>query len=427
MKTYTTQINRRFQSSIRRGTGEAYLLMKQYPNIDFSKEIIDASLFNYAYDGQCEDSRASYLLELTELSKQKDVIRVAVLEALSREKDDIWSLTQLFDFCLLYAKRGDKDARQAIYNRFYNNIIDCSNWTGGTEIIELDGIEGMFHIADKVGSYLIGHSDDKEDDFLISHCQELYPELDVFQELEVQALKNLNIRCYIDNVKETRVSLKNERTNRKVYTNIIEEIEQRQFVYLENRSLTEQEIRQIADRFLEEQNKSIKAKFLYAFKYVEYPYDYTYILQLAQQRGDKYRLQEYAINALRNIQAGDIREFALEKIISSRYPALYVNILQNNYREGDEALLTRIIEKFKDEDVVEALASSYINVYQKNKTQSCQRPLEALYYKSNCGICRHSIVNILIDNNVLSDMINNEIQYDCDEDTRALYLRRKEN
>ena len=57
-------LKRMFRSSIRRGTGEAYLLINKYPGINFSNEIIKACAKNFAYDGQCESSRAPYLFNL---------------------------------------------------------------------------------------------------------------------------------------------------------------------------------------------------------------------------------------------------------------------------------------------------------------------------------------------------------------------------
>ncbi len=43
----------------------------------------------------------------------------------------------------------------------------------------------------------------------------------------------------------------------------------------------------------------------------------------------------------------------------------------------------------------------------------------------NCGICRRSIVKTLIDNNVLSNQIRNEIEHDSYEKTRELAIRLK--
>lgn len=40
------RIEIQFQNSIRRGTGEAYLIISTYTEIDFSRYIIEASIYN---------------------------------------------------------------------------------------------------------------------------------------------------------------------------------------------------------------------------------------------------------------------------------------------------------------------------------------------------------------------------------------------
>ncbi|OQP61893.1 hypothetical protein A3860_30995 [Niastella vici] len=58
--TDTKAIKQRFKSSIRRGTGEAHLIMQSNPSIDFSAAIFNASLNQYADDPQADGSRALY-------------------------------------------------------------------------------------------------------------------------------------------------------------------------------------------------------------------------------------------------------------------------------------------------------------------------------------------------------------------------------
>ena len=60
-------IMEKFRSFLRRGTGEAVLIMQQYPRIDFSKEVFRASTHLYGYDPQCEGSRGDYLSRLIDL------------------------------------------------------------------------------------------------------------------------------------------------------------------------------------------------------------------------------------------------------------------------------------------------------------------------------------------------------------------------
>ena len=92
------EVKKKFKSSIRRSTGESYLILSENPSIDFSDDIIQDSLKNFAYDGQCERSRAYYLFEIILLSKQHDKIRKALLNALASEQDNRWTLIQLFNF-----------------------------------------------------------------------------------------------------------------------------------------------------------------------------------------------------------------------------------------------------------------------------------------------------------------------------------------
>src|SRR4051794_4259448 len=110
--TQATIIKQKFKSAIRRGTGEAYLLMQSHPKLDFSRDIIQASLKNFAYDGQCESNRAGYLFELIKLSGKKNKIRDAILKGLATE-NDAWSLAQLFGLAKMFAMQGDMEARES--------------------------------------------------------------------------------------------------------------------------------------------------------------------------------------------------------------------------------------------------------------------------------------------------------------------------
>jgi hypothetical protein len=55
------------------------------------------------------------------------------------------------------------------------------------------------------------------------------------------------------------------------------------------------------------------------------------------------------------------------------------------------------------------------------QTRECKTPLEALYQKMNCGICREEIIMILLHNKVLSDVILQEIKFDANGEVRKLY------
>ncbi len=426
--TDSANIKRQFFDSLKRGTGEAYLLAKDNPKIDFTTYIIKGALRNYAYDGQSENSRAKYILDLTNLTTQKEKIRKAVLRGLAAEQNDTWSLTHLFDLTKLYAQQGDTEARQAIYDRFLNHPIDNSDWVGYSEIIELDGLKGLIFIAEKFGKYIDKNPDDWQDDSIIRHFQDDNPKIKVFQELEKSSKTNKFIKLYLDNIKKTEASRKSNVRKKQVFKDIIDEIlNSKPFLsFFRSKELTELELNQIADKLLTEKDNSKKEKLIEIFSDHKFPLDSNFILNLAKQKANsKNRINEFAISALKFLKSDSIREFALYNIPKAKRPASFIDILTSNYKMGDYKLLTEIAKKTKSEHIIESLAGSYVDIFTANKTTECKEPLEILYNKMNCGIHRNGIIEVLLDNNVLSDRLKTEIKYDSYLETRELLDRKK--
>lgn len=421
--TETAALKRQFFHSLKRGTGEAYLIAKNNPRIDFSNYIIKGALHNYAYDGQSENSRAQYIFDLISLSNKKDKIRAAILKGISAEQDDTWSLTHLFDLTKLFAQQGDNEAKEAIYKRFLNNPIEGSDWVGYSEIIALDGFNGLIFIAEKFGKYIDKNPNDWQDDSIISHFQTDNPNIPVLQHLNKLSKSNKFIKLYLDCIKRTKENRKKHVREVKIFKNIIEEV-LNSLPFLSFRRIKElrsKELNIIAKRLLIEKNKVNIEKLLDVFTSHKFPYDSNFILELAKQtKTSKNRINEYAIEALKNLKSFRIREFAIEKILKSKHPENFINILVSNYKKGDHNILVDIANKAKNDFLIERLAGSYVDIFRVNKTKSCKEPLEVLYYKMNCGIHRNSIIEVLMDNKVISSKIKKEIKYDSYLQTREL-------
>ena len=421
----TTNIKRQLLNSLKRGTGEAYLIVKDNPKIDFSTQIIKGALNIFAYDGQSEGSRAKYIFDIISISKQKDKIRKAVLQGIATEQNDTWSLTHLFDLTKHYAEQGDTEARQAIYDRFLNHPIDHSDWVGYSEILELDGFNGLLFIAEKFGKYIEQNPDDWQDDNIIRHYQDENKDLKVYEELENASKSNKFIKLYLDTITKTRNEQKKHRQEKNTveYSDIVDEvINSKPFLsHWRSQNLTEQEISKIATRLLTEKRKTNIEKLLEIFSDYKFPFDSEFILNLAKQKKSlKYRIIEFAINALKHLKSNSIRQFAILNIQSSKRPYEYLEILISNYEKGDFKILCDIATKFNDEHIIENLAATFTEIYKANKTAECKQPLEILYNKMNCGIHRNGILEVLIENNVLSDKIKTEIPFDSYLATREL-------
>jgi hypothetical protein len=129
-------INKKFLNSVKRGTGEAYLLIMNNPNIDFSDEIIDGATTNYAYDAQCEGSRGAYIYDLINLANTKNAIINQLIEAFDNIENDHYGLDQLYEILCLSALNGNEIAKKHIVERFEK---DSENdfWEGETSILKL--------------------------------------------------------------------------------------------------------------------------------------------------------------------------------------------------------------------------------------------------------------------------------------------------
>ena len=421
-------LKQKFKSAIKRGTGEAYILMIENPDVDFSNEIIIASLKNLSYDNQCEN-RAEYVFGLIELSKQKERIRQAILQALATEENDGWALSQVFDLAGMFAKQGDKEAREAIYKRFYNNPIETCQDFGEEIIIELDGMEGLKYIAEIKGKALQEEDTEFywENHWLVTSFQEENPQINVYEELENSAKTNQYIRTYFDAVlRDREKSLKRSKREKFSYQVISERIKNNERVVIFGRrkkELSQKDIIKLADDFMKQTQKKKIETYLSIFEDIKYPYDYQLLLEYAKSENKKNRIAEYACGALKFFSGADIRQFALEKLNKIRVPYNYVDLLVKNYKKGDAKLLTDIIARCKNEDEIHSIVFGIIDIYEANKTRECKEPLEAIYDRLNCGIDRAIIVRILIRNKVISDKIKREIQFDSDESTRELYKK----
>ncbi|MEO5893195.1 MAG: hypothetical protein ABIQ31_23290 [Ferruginibacter sp.] len=420
-------IKKRFKSSLQRGTGEAYQIMLKNRRVDFSTDLIRASLVNYAYHQQMEGSRGWYLAKLMALSDNKARIRKAILDALATERKNRHSLSQLFDLACIFAKKGDRQSRIVMYNRFGKKIISGDQWCGAGSILLLDGFEGLKFITTTIGKFLEKNPDETEDDGLIVHFQTDNPAIDVQAELIKESAHNKDIKIYLDRIKQNEEDWQNYQRPVYNYDTIKEQLMDRRRSYISSsyaKSLSRKEIKQVADALLVEPDRFKKGKYLSIFYDIKFPYPYQPLLQMAQSNLNAQKeVVKWAVEALRLFAGRDIRHFAVEKLSSTKAPWIYLPLLIKNYRPGDSVLLTKIAEHHVKEENVHNLAVDFIKIYKTNQTTECLAPLWVLYDKLTCGVCRKRVVEILIETDIIPDKILREIKYDSYWETRQLAMK----
>ena len=420
-------LRQRFKSSIRRGTGEAILILKEHEQADFSKEIIYTATHDLAYNSQSEGTRAAFLYDIIILAQQKKTILDAILSCLLRQKDDHNALHQMCEIARLAAQDGYTKARTTLYKRFYKNLKKGYTRCGEESILALDGKNGLLRVADVIGQKLKANPEAWQDNFMQNQFQEDNPDIDVQAFLNAAAVTNDNIKAYIRGVEENNELNSNDESREPVafaYASVKSRIETGTWKYIPSaiiKELSANDVQLLADDLLKEKNPKKLKIYLRIFGRVQFPYSYTSILAIAENnRFAKAGLIPFALRALTYFNAPEIRKFAMGKIAASKFSENFLPPLVMNYKKGDGKLLSATIAKLKQQDRLHYIALYLSDIYDANPTAECKEPIELIYEKLDCSICRRNLVKILITNNVLSQKIRDELRYDCNYEIRKL-------
>jgi hypothetical protein len=421
-------IRKRFLSSIKRGTGEAYLLMKANPNINFSKIIIKGATSDYAFDTQVEPSRANYIYRLIAKSKQKKEIIKAVLNDLEHRKTGS-ELYQMCDLAVLFYKYGCPEAKEVLYNRFKKSGFNDYEFYGDTQVIAIGGLEGILKVAEVVGELMNHNKDWYEDSWRVDYFQKKNKSLDVYVELEKASKNNKYIAQYLEMILRNKWKTQRIRKMKKLTYEIVKErIDSKRRVssFYRANELSEKEVKKLANEFLTEPDKEKQYLYLKFFNKRKFPFGYKQLLKIVRgKNSNKDWLVRRALEALQFFRSRELRMFALDKIKTAKEPYYYLYLLVSNYKRGDYKLLNEVINRSNEYEYIHELVFEIIDIYETNPTPECKGPLENIYNKMNCGLHRSQIIELLIKNNVLSDRILQEMEFDSNDGVRRLFRQIK--
>jgi hypothetical protein len=393
--------------------------MRQYLEVDFSEEIIYAACHNLAYDTQCEFDRGPYIYELINLAPQKSRIMKAVLSTLVAQKEDRDALYQMCDISSMAARDGDEKARAALYARFDKNLKKGWKYCGDSAIIELDGVDGFLRMLDLRGRILLADPDDWEDSRLVDRYQEENPAMDVPALLKSAARKNSNVAFYVKMVTANKREPRKERIPY-TYESVKQRIEGNRWYSapLALKDLPVADLEMLARDFLTTTRPNQQLMYLWLFINHKFPFGHKAILQLLE-KGAKGRLRSTAIQALSPFKHRAARRLFTENI-NGKDAYLYVLLLCENYKRGDQSLLTDLIQRTKNKDEIHSIAADMVDVFTRNPTADCLLPIEAVYEKLNCSFHREYLLDILLQCDVLPDRIREEMAFDSNIDIRDM-------
>lgn len=424
-------------NALEKGFGRMYLYIEKYGDELVREQLLHFCLKNPSYDAQCEDSRAEWLISLINLTNNRDFYIPKIIAALftSCEHRDV---SQLYELCQLLAQQGDESAKQAIYKKFDAQEFN-ETYMGGEEIIQLDGLNGLLHIANVIGKRLREEDDYWECDMLYCMTCEMFGKEITDEFLAQHAKENCYVSAYLEELKKDEERrkpkdnrpyierIRDEYPIEKILDDIINNAKRK------NRSIyrrfgkyaTGNEIEQVFNLLIAETDKERLIRYLWVFRTRELPKLPESIVNLAFNSDRE--IQDAAISALSNVSDSMVREIAIKLGLNSdsEIALKSIELFINNYQIGDSKYIEPLLNHIKDKDTCHWVCMDVIKLFEKHSLTECISMMLWVYENTPCTHCRNWAVQLLIENNGLPEIQLNECLYDCVEDTRALAKKAK--
>jgi hypothetical protein len=316
------------------------------------------------------------------------------------------------------------DARSAAFDFYRGFSAPLQDHGESDALIEFFGQEGLLVAARAVGGVLLRAPETWADDRLLRLFSEQHPTTDPEELLSTYVPRDKAIVAYLDKVKVIRTSEK------KLSTGLV-----RNLAYYRALIDSQKHVSPIGP-FAKLDRKLFDALFA-DFRRESDGVRSMRLVQLLQRHritGGKEKLLELVkyergpqldaiCTALSHFKDGRIRNLAIKGIKSGRYVTEWLDLLEKNYEQGDADLVVKSLGKLRTTEMTHRFIGPVERIYMRNSGTECQRPLELLYDRTNCGLCRKDLVRLLWRSKCLNDQIRSEILYDSYDETRKLGSR----
>jgi hypothetical protein len=412
------------------GLGRAILFLQQHDASPYRDAILQACLHSTAYDPQVEGSRAAYMFDIISLTGEEPFYREQILAALSHsEPSDSWDENQLFHFARLFAQGGDAQARQVMYDKFTRNAA-AGYTTGATDVIELDGIDGLLFVADRLGERLLADEDTWEADYLLGVAKEHSGEEQTTLALNQAAATNPRIAAFVQ-VADSQAARDAQRGKKRFdlselgydeIKRVILDREQRAPRYEMIRwgqHAANQDLERAAQDLLSEQDTERLIAYLRIFRRRKFPLDHSRLLDLARHENDQ--IARDALAALEQIEHPTVRALGLRMLKASERVGNAVDLFVRNYQEGDYKILEPALDRTLESEQLHGFGFGIVDIFKAHPSSAAVEVLTKLYEYGPCSGCREDYVNCLIKLEALPDWMREECRHDANFDLREKF------
>jgi hypothetical protein len=412
-----------FRRLLQFGLGRAILHARDHDVRPFRDVIVDACLHCYAYDAQIEGTRASYMLDLLDLTPDKDLYYEAVLNALPGSGDD-YDAMQRFAFAACLALDGNERAKRLMYES-YNPGPKMGEGIG-IEFLQVDGIAGLLFAAEKIGALLTATNQKVDLGWLLGVAGQRFGKEEVQNELRRAGQENAQIETFrlAAEAMEQRYE-KPGKFNTLInagYEELRPKLPELIFTWIGSwgERASEEDLEKAAHGLALARSPKEQHDHLRIFSRRMFPLDIQLLLSLVDVEQERVGLA--AVIALSQIAHPRVRDLSFRLIDTrAKLRGFAIRLLTQNFRAGDHAIALHWFEAEEDLEVRHDLGKDLIDLWERYPDEETEAlMLGALYEQGPCSFCRGKTVQWMIKRGALTEDLRSECAWDANDDVRDL-------
>jgi hypothetical protein len=370
-------------------------------------------------------SRPEYLFDVVRAAMDEPFIRERLIDAMSYLGDvgDGWMVSTLVR---MFAQEGDLEARGAL---FASVERDPEDHPALEEIIELDGLDGLLFVADRLGDRGFTDPDSYENEVLLANVIDRFGEENVWRKLDEGSRNSSQIALFSALARERSQRPQNPGRERPQpgdigFEQLRKLIDDRQaswiFVQGWGKHANDEDLLRAAEALLAIPDHDVKrlTLFLRIFAWRSFPLSHSPLVRLADS--DNEEIRDRALSALKNVRHPDVRELGL-RLVTTADPALRrwsFELLNTDPQPDDHLLMEEVFDREADENALHWIGMSILKVVDRTHSIAFTDALLKVYERGPCAFCRESVVRRLIDLGTLPHPVAEECLFDQSLDTR---------
>ncbi len=435
-----TKHSRQFRQYLKRGHGRCFVVLKSTTDVEnYREDVLWGCLNGFAFDAQCEGSRAAYIYRLVCLLPDREAFVPAISDKfLSLNTRKSWEHLHFSELLSFFAEDGSKLAEKTLrekYNDLYNKMI-AKKWFGLVDfekecleylaiIFGLRNINGWIDVASDLGKLAIANDHYRNQfcfDWFLFYSRDKYTEKRLLNLLEKKksTSKSLSVfyDLYVSEIKaekERYESRSQETDTVPAVEKLIEDSQNGQLIRRDairfRRQADADEKKRLAEKLEKENDPEKKADLLTVFFSTDYPGSKSKLIEYTESANAN--LRENAIEVFISSRGSEIvsHALALLKQKKNQYAALCALIV--NYKSDYKSLILDELKtgKLSDEELHKIVMT--INSVKDNAIHLPREFFDFAYEYSPCACCREHIVYYMSKHGWLTDEIINECVFDC--------------